>query len=1576
MKTFAPPYGTLAILFLSLSCLLFSPMKAQTIQIDSTFTSDGEIFPFSSNDTIYGLSISGHVSLYSNTSLVRVILTDNSGQEWMVYEAYPMIVTDTAFDIVEECDETCYLEEFIPYTIQVQIINASLLLDSIIYSSEDHGNMESMQFQYKRNKDLLKIELMNEYIALHGWNWVAAENGFVNMYFYERAGYFGHNYNLLGREFYSDGVFYSVLHESIPHYSENTIIPSFDWRNKHNADIEGRPYYKFDGQDGSNGWMTLVKDQDTFNTCGAFATVAALEAAINLYANYQFDVDEQTTFSEKDAYNCSWNYGNYESGNYTLGCENDKDGKTPDSVLVKFRNEGVVNESCYPYEEPICEGEGLTCAFAINKCSDPDYTAQIAGYTKFNLFEDVIGGQAEKAAFLKEKLINYGPLIITLKKWPTDSSSGHAVCLVGFETNEDGELSWIFKNSWGLRSGNGLMGYCNEPFYLGRYLPPFPDPYPPAIADGFSVINYEEEQPITVICHQPDECSPNFNYYVHDLDLDEDGYYNWGIGPRIQNHPCGPEFEEEDSNDDNDRIGPYDDFYNGKPIMPIMKVCLLPPQSVTGRYIMHNSFFSFSEDDLDAEQYLHFYVENPGDAQLNLRPWGWGVNGERPVEITEIEGGSPNFSMDHDLDQPQSQVCMDNKNLFRIKFTGQDQGELTKVKIYLDENGEIPDFEFILVYNDCSPDQGVIEISGNQYWDSFALKTKDYVILPQATLTVTSEVAMGINSDIFVAPDGKLVIDGGRLTSACPAFWNGIDVWGDARKEQASRYQGIVEIKNGGMIEFADTAIATARFQNIYHYPSGGIISCKDAVFKDNTYDVVYYPYNNYHPVTLEIMGNASRFSRTRFETTNKYYNITHSAHAAHLKLNGVGGIRFGGCTFNNSSTQKEYSRGIGIESHDAGYTIDNFCTEDIIPCPGEQPCIFENLDYGVRAFNSNGYFTITVDSADFTDNSRGIYMSLVNDASIINNHFYLNTDEDYFEQGDILVGIYTERCTRYQIEENKISGMDPDHFELVGMHILNSLPEYNEIYNDSLVNLTTGITAAGENRHDKDHSIGLCIKCNDFIDCETDIYITYEGGEINDCFGIATSQGLPGSSAPPGVDQSTMGAGNTFSDKDPNSPKYNYYNDNNLDEIIYTYQNSNLFKLSPLPSNNMVKIPDPNPEITFLKEMSCPSHLYSGGIQLVVEKSTLISEKERLSAFSDTLSQYVDGGDTPGLALDIQTSFPDDALELRQQLLNESPYLSDTVMKLAIEKENVLPNAMVRDVLVANPQAAKSAEILYALDNKFDEMPGYMINEILEGKNVLGNRENLERKIGFHDAVKSKAFANIIRHYKNDTTLLSSKDSLIAFLENNDSPETQYQLAFSKLNSWDSVEVRNILANIPLDYFLTSTQVSTYENYEDLFEILIPLRADSVEIDSNMYFGLSGLADEVNDIPGIYARNELIYKDLVTYIEPIYLPLNNETKLDKAIIERDEFVKDSYLKVYPNPASAYLIIEYFLENPEIGAFISIYDAYGNKLLNRSFENKQNQIIIDIRTLPSGTYLIHLLNGDKIISSQKFIRIQ
>jgi hypothetical protein len=1556
MKTFTFTHKVLAIFMMAILCLFSLTMKAQTIQIDSLFTSDGEIFPFGTNDSIYGLDISGHVTLSSDTSLVRVILTDNSGNEWMVYEAYPMIVEDWVFDIESVCDETCYLEEFHPYSLIIQIIDAEINISFLSSSNRWSSNLSALQFLAKANRDLLKVQHINNYIAREGWEWIADTTQLVKLYCYQKSEIFHPKYNLLGRDYYSGGEFYSIRHKGIPPIYETTIIPEFDWRHKHNADIEGSLYFNDDGEVPPNGWMTGLRNQ-VGESCSAFAGIASLEAAINLYANYHFDIEKNVRFSERDAFNCS----SYNENN-DFGCKINE-GKVIDYILNKFQNDGVVDQGCFPNEtdppSPFCLGEPLDCLQIPEeiRCSDPDWVAKIAPWKPINNFP-TNSTQEEKAAFLKKLLIDNGPLIIELRNYPTPGDF-HAVSLVGFAFNENtGKIHWKFKDSGGP---GGYGAYGDETFSLLQ------DPLhheAPYITNKIYSFRYDDPEPISII-------ADNFHLEVNDVDLDKDGYYNWGIGQKTATYDCN---QDEDSNDDRKLIGPYEDDYLGTSIKPEMQVYMM--RSAGKLIVENNSFFSFLSNDRDTENKIKFYIENLGTAQLNLQPF---QIAQGKIEIIPIPGASPNFAI-YNEDHPKMKICwgFEKRTEFKISFNGSDLGELTKIKIYVDENGDIPDFEFIIVYNDCLPATNLIQITTDTFWDSYALKNDDYLITNGANLTVTGQVAMAENSDIFIDAGAKIIIDGGRLTSSCNSLWNGIDVWGEARMPQIRDNQGMVEIRNGGTIEFAKTGISTAEFYGIYASPSGGIISCVDGIFRDNITDVEFYPYTNYHPQYQNWLPNFSRFIKTRFETTDDLYNIFSEIPDRHLAMDGVDGIYIYGCTFGNYSSQLAGSRGIGVESNQSGYTIDRVCIENLIyPCTEWQPCLFENLDYGVLALNGIGRYPITVNNTDFIDNHMGIFLGLVYDATIIRNHFELNADDDYFQSGEKLVGIYSQFCPRYQIEENTITGGDPEHFELIGMHIVNSGAEYyNEIYNNILTNLDNGITASGENR-DEDGK-GLCIKCNDFVGCNIDVAVLPNGGETPKKLGIAFLQGDISPEPPAGEDpDQTVSAGNTFSVY--NSSEVNYSNDLACNPIQYTYhgQNPGDYKIRPFPTNpaqpteNLLLRQD-NP-VTYSKPSSCPSNLGGGGITPLVESNKLSNELVLVEKYKDTLNMYVDGGDTPSLQSQVQTSSPDEALSIQQQLIDESPFLSDTVMITAIEKEDVLPNAMIRDVLTLNPQSAKNDHILDKLDERMLPMPDYMIDEIKQNENIFGPKELLEQKLDDHKSKRDISLAKLCRYYKTDTiNTTTSFDSLEYILFNTWTLGTRYELLLQHLNINDSLNSYATINDIPLSFDLTSQQYDELTLYEELTNIIFAINKDSVRFDTTSINSLYDMYLINRGIPSEFSKHFLVYHHYLSFNEPIYLPsiLKASPVIKHHVIQAK---KDDLINVYPNPCKNYIILDYNVpENPNSCNNIKLTDLQGRSLKQVELTDFKNQIILPVSDLADGIYLIQLFTGNKLKKTVKF----
>ena len=339
-------------------------------------------------------------------------------------------------------------------------------------------------------------------------------------------------------------------------------------------------------------------------------------------------------------------------------------------------------------------------------------------------------------------------------------------------------------------------------------------------------------------------------------------------------------------------------------------------------------------------------------------------------------------------------------------------------------------------------------------------------------------------------------------------------------------------------------------------------------------------------------------------------------------------------------------------------------------------------------------------------------------------------------------------------------------------------------------------------------------------------------------------------------------------------------------------------------------------------------------------------------------------------------TSIPDDGLEIRQELLSTSPYLSDTVLKQAIYKEDVLPNAMIRDVLEANPQSAKSNEILKILDSRNEPMPEYMMAQIMEGKKYLGAMEILEAKIQSWEQIRTKAKADLMREFLLDTNMISPLDSVIAFLENETDMNSRYDLAITQWNNSDAEGAWMTLNAIPSQFNMNEDQIVDHDNYLDYFEIIQTLadsnwqanQLDSVSVSLLFYLKGSG-----NPRIAALSRGLLVKGGFFKYIETI--SFSNLTKSTQThpiqYSEKNEKRIEEVLWLFPNPAGDYVIAYYDLDSKYTSGEIHLIDIRGNLLKNYHIKSGKDQVVIDLMTYPIGFYIISLYARNQVIDSKK-----
>lgn len=430
-----------------------------------------------------------------------------------------------------------------------------------------------------------------------------------------------------------------------------------------------------------------------------------------------------------------------------------------------------------------------------------------------------------------------------------------------------------------------------------------------------------------------------------------------------------------------------------------------------------------------------------------------------------------------------------------------------------------------------TPYSAPMNITTSEIWD-FAIKLYQNIVVKSGnTLTIQCEVRMPIGGKIIVEPGARLVIDGGKITSAHDELWAGIEVQGAATSQQAlvsgAYPQGYVELQNGAIIENATIGVKCI---------DGGIINANASTFRNNAQAVSFSYFTNTN-TTGAIISNISQFNNCNFLTTSMLLGnqpFTNFIYATGVWLN-----KFKGNIFENTRTGTSTSAelGTGIYSLYSSINVTSSCSSTIYPCP-EANIIwneFRNLNIGVRI--SDVTPTSVVENK-FIDCAYGILSESSYEVTIQNNRIWVGTCKSTTAQRECGIMLNGD-AYGVNVKNNRIiQSIGSNALETVGIVVRGTGANNNTVTQNTLTDLTYGNLSVNVNRS-INTSTGLLYTCNTNINTVNDFYVSYETSGLYSNSGIRYYQG-----------SSTSSAGNIFTADGPGAetdfqnPTYNsiYY--------------------------------------------------------------------------------------------------------------------------------------------------------------------------------------------------------------------------------------------------------------------------------------------------------------------------------------------------------------------------------------------------------------------------------------------------
>ncbi len=870
------------------------------------------------------------------------------------------------------------------------------------------------------------------------------------------------------------------------------------------------------------------------------------------------------------------------------------------------------------------------------------------------------------------------------------------------------------------------------------------------------------------------------------------------------------------------------------------------------------------------------------------------------------------------------------------------------------------------------------EISNNTVWDQDDISMKrDIRIKAGYSLTVKKKLSMPKQGKIIVERGAKLMVDGGTITNFCEEMWQGIIVEGDPMEHQfadvnGNYAQGYLECKNGATIEYAHDAVM---LWNPYIYNEhGGIVKATDSHFLNNRRSVSFMAYQNTSPGTINPAANASYFKNCQFEINNDYRRSDFWAHITAWK---VDGIPIQGCDFKYTRTQgitDKAQMGKGIFTIDANFLVTDYCNSNTVPCPANavKRSTFQGLNYGIHATAESWGFAFAVNRTDFNGNIRGVVSEKLEYFSATENEFTLGNNLNVLINPSLTVdyaGILGNRTYGYRIEENAFQGNANSATPYKwGATLIHSGAGNNQVYRNSYQNLTVGNFGLGFNRN-KPGSSGLQFLCGNHSDDIYDMYIENLGADIT-FQGIRNEQSIVKIVSGIPTDYS---AGNDFS-LNGNNGESDYFN-HTKNEIRYFRHAASGTPISHTPYTPQLYGGVTYTSVLYLQD--CPSYInegFEGELTEGQKNSTKTEYYNAEDAYANLLYTYnelIDEGNTSQLVMNIQVNWSDDAWGLRTQLLSHAPYLSEQAMIEALELA-ILPNAMIMEVLLANPDILRSRSFMEYLGNMSSPLPNYMMSVLDAMRNTGTSRTVLEEALATERYLMDFAGDRLLRDmciYPNE-----SKDSLLLWLDKMPSLQSKYTLAEHYAANHEYESALQILDDLSTQEGFDEAE---HERYMDIFMLRKAVYQSNRILSQLSEEEKSALCDirEASDMSSSVIANNILcfwYNDC----QEIEVPIpESEQQLRKIPTMPTATVLNNIYNsvvVYPNPSHGFTTFSYQIEREE-KATLEIHDITGKIIETFLIKEKRGDILWDSRKYGNAIYIYEMKIGAEKVAVGKIV---